>query len=419
MTGETSSSLDSAARLSALATGAVPAQRIIGATSSNELERRWQAVRSMMAEKRLDYLVLQNSEEFIGGALRWLTDWSARNQLPMTVVFPREEEMTLINCGSEAALPQAFPPPWASRGVKERWGDVYFPSTAYTRHYDAKLAVKALTKTPSPRIGWVEPSFIPMTFAGYLQENLLDATFVDATEEIDRLRARKSDEELAALARTTQLQDACIEHLRSVITAGMHEYDVYAEVQQFTARHGASRAVVLVGSGPVGSFAPFEDYALQGRQVHAGDHLAVLIESNGPGGVYAEILRVFTIDCEPDSSLAQGWSDAVACQHHIAKLLVPGASCREVYEDACQFMISQGYAAPSRSFAHAQGYSFLERPNIRPDEPWDLDKWMILAVHPTVVDPGRTWVTCCDDYLVGESAGAMRLHRSPQEILIV
>ena len=343
-----------------------PEGRIIGQTSTAELERRWQAVRSMMAERNLDYLVLQNSEEFIGGAMRWLTDWGARNQLPMTAVFPREEEMTVINCGSEAQLPQAFPPPWAARGIKERWGDVYFPSTAYTRDYDAKLAVKALMTAPHPRIGWVEPSFIPMTFAGYLQQSLPDATFVDATEEIDRLRARKSDEELVALQRTTQLQDACIEHLASVITAGMHEYDVYAEVQQFTARHGASRAVVLVGSGPVGSFAPFEDYALQGRQVQAGDHVAVLIESNGPGGVYAELLRVFTVSCEPDSSLAQGWIDAVACQHYIAKLLVPGANCREVYEDARRFVVDRGYAAPSRSFAHAQGYSFLERPNIRP-----------------------------------------------------
>ena len=38
---------------------------------------------------------------------------------------------------------------------------------------------------PKATIGWVEPTTIPMTFAGYLQENLPEATFVDATEEID------------------------------------------------------------------------------------------------------------------------------------------------------------------------------------------------------------------------------------------
>ena len=52
-----------------------------------------------MKEKKIDYLVMQNSEEYMGGTIRWFTDFSARHQFPMTVIFPVDDEMTTIVCG--------------------------------------------------------------------------------------------------------------------------------------------------------------------------------------------------------------------------------------------------------------------------------------------------------------------------------
>lgn len=74
-------------------------QRLTKCISTPELERRWKAVRAKMKEKKIDYLVMQNSEEYMGGTIRWFTDFSARHQFPMTVIFPVDDEMTTIVCG--------------------------------------------------------------------------------------------------------------------------------------------------------------------------------------------------------------------------------------------------------------------------------------------------------------------------------
>jgi hypothetical protein len=75
-----------------------PRERLTKCVSTAELERRWKATREMMRGKKIDYLVIQNSEEFLGGTLRWFTDFTARHQFPMTVIFPVEDEMTTIVC---------------------------------------------------------------------------------------------------------------------------------------------------------------------------------------------------------------------------------------------------------------------------------------------------------------------------------
>ena len=93
----------------------------------------------MMREKKIDYLVIQNSEEFLGGTLRWFTDFGARHQFPMTAIFPVDDEMTTIVCGGDPPADQ-FPPAWAARGIKKRLGAVYFPTYHFTATYDAELA---------------------------------------------------------------------------------------------------------------------------------------------------------------------------------------------------------------------------------------------------------------------------------------
>jgi len=52
-----------------------PKERLTKCISTAELERRWKATREMMREKKIDYLVIQNQEEFLGGTIRWFTDF--------------------------------------------------------------------------------------------------------------------------------------------------------------------------------------------------------------------------------------------------------------------------------------------------------------------------------------------------------
>jgi Xaa-Pro aminopeptidase len=228
-----------------------PKERLTKCISTAELERRWKAVREKMKGQKIDYLVIQNSEEFLGGTVRWFTDFTARHQFPMTVIFPVDDEMTTIVCGGDPPDNQPFPPPWAARGIKKRLGAVYFPTLQYTNTYEAELAASVSKEKKKPIIGLVERSFIPITFYEHLTKLLPDATFVDATEWIDEIKAIKSPEEIELIKGTAALQDAAMEHLRKTIKPGMRDFEVYAEAHYAASKNGSERGLAQVNSGPL------------------------------------------------------------------------------------------------------------------------------------------------------------------------
>jgi Xaa-Pro aminopeptidase len=367
-----------------------------------------------MAEKKIDYLVLQNSEEYMGGTLRWFTDFTARHQFPMSVIFPVDDEMTTIVCGAEPPADN-WPPPYASRGIKKKLGNVYFSTFSFTSTYDAELAVSVLKEKKTPTIGWVEKTTIPVTFYEYVVKNLPGAKFVDATEWLDEIRVPKSAEEIELIKGVASIQDACLEELKNIIQPGKRDMDVYAEAHCFLSKHGSERGLVQVGSGPLGTIVPFDVPHFQNRVIKEGDQVTVLIEVNGPGGYYTEVMRVYTVGKEPPRVLKDAMAAAIEAQDMIVNAMVPGAVPGEMWNTFTAYCIKNGYFPPVRSFGHGQGQSLVDRPSLRPDEPWKIGPNMNIAVHPVMVRPGA-FCPSCDNYLTTDTT-PIRLHTFPREII--
>jgi Xaa-Pro aminopeptidase len=407
-----------------------PREQLIKMASDAELERRWSAVRAGMRERGIDYLVMQNAEEFLGGTLRWFTDWTADIGFPYTVIFPVDDDMTVINWGFERPETPQFPPHWYLRGIKRSWASYYMPTHNYTNEIDASMAVEALSEKEHPVIGWVEKAMIPATFCEYVTRNLPGATFVDATDWIDEIRARKSPEEIADIRVTAAMQDACFDHLKSTIQPGMRGIDVYAEVMYFCSKRGCSRMNCMISSGQPGTPVGPAVYHLQGRTIKPGDHIFVLVEGNGPGGQWTELGRMFVVQAEPTPALAAAFAHSVEGQDLVAKLMVPGAACADVVRAVEAFNAERGYGPKLFDLAHGMGYSMVERPMMRKREPMKLAAGNNLAVHLSVekeIQEGRVFAMCVDNYLIGENgrgggarrdAGAERVHRFPRELIL-
>ncbi|MCX7858172.1 MAG: Xaa-Pro peptidase family protein [Deltaproteobacteria bacterium] len=394
-----------------------PRERLTKCASTNELERRWKAIRDMMRERELDYLLIQNSEEFLGGTLRWFSDFTARHQFPMTIIFPVDDEMTLINCGGDIREMQPFPPPWAARGIKNRFGAVYFPTINYTNTLDAEIAVDVLKEKKKAKIGLVERAFIPITFYEYLVKHLPDATFVDATEWVHEIMAIKSPEEIEMIKATAALQDGVMEHLKKTIKPGMKDLDVYSEAHWFASKNGSERGLVQVNSGPLGTMVPFDVYHYQNRVIKEGDQVSVLIEVNGPGGYYCEIMRIFIVGKEPSQDLKDAFAVCVEAQEMTFKRLKPGENPKELWDMNKEFLVKNGYFPPVRLYAHGQGLSLVERPLLRANEPWKLKAGMNITVHPSAARKD-VWAIVCDNFIIKED-GAEKLHKFPREIIVV
>ncbi len=393
-----------------------PRERLTTAISTAELERRWSAARAVMRERKIDYLVMRNDEEFLGGYVRWFSDFAARHSYPYTVIFPVDDEMTLITCGAPPPS-DAFPPQWSVRGVKQRLGAPYFPSIHYTSTLDAELVVGVLKEKKRPTVGLVGRSFMPITFYEYVRKHMVGAKFVDATEEIDRIKVIKSPEEIELIRGTAERQDVAMEHVRKSIRPGRRDFEILAEAQYSMVTQGSERQLILVGSTPKGTAGRWQFRHFQNRMIKEGDQVNVLIETNGPGGFFTELGRVFSLGA-PSQALVDAMGTAIEAQRLSLGLLKPGASPKDLWDANNEFLQKRGYLPERRLYAHGQGYDLVERPAIRYDEPMKIQAGMNLTVHPFAIN-AEAWAVVTDNYLVTETGVSQCLHKTQKEVIVL
>ena len=105
-------------------------QRLLNPISTRELERRWAAARREMAERKIDALVMQNNNDWLGGNLRWFTDTPLSNGYPRSVIFPASDLMTVVDMGARGARRKVNGDDGVNRGVGETIFTPAFTSVA-------------------------------------------------------------------------------------------------------------------------------------------------------------------------------------------------------------------------------------------------------------------------------------------------
>jgi Xaa-Pro aminopeptidase len=394
-----------------------PKARMTTNVSQAELERRWKAARAVMKERKVDFLLMRNDEEFLGGYGRWFSDFPPASSYPLTVIFPFNDDMTLIASGGAPPAESPYPPVWAVRGVKSRLCAPYFASLHYTSTMDAELAVGVLKERKRATIGLVGRSFISITFYEYLRKHLPGYRFVDMTDAIDQIKAIKSPEEIEFIKQTAAIQDRAMEEVRKVIKPGMRDFEVLAEAQYACIKQGSERQFFLVGSGPQGVPTRWQFRRFQNRVIHEGDQVSILIEVNGPGGFYAELGRVFSMG-KPAQVLQDAFGTAVEAQELTQKLMKPGVNPKDLWDANNEFLQKRGYNKETRLYAHGQGYDAVERPAIRDDEPMHIQTGMNITIHPFAVNK-NVWAPVTDNYLITESGECVWIHNFPKKIIII
>lgn len=393
-------------------------ERINAAVSTAELERRWTAVRAAMKERGVDALLLQANNDFMGGYVKWFTDVPATNGYPATVVFPREERMTVIGQGPLDAVTE-FPPEGDAlrRGVARFIGCPNYVSAGYSMAYDAALAAKALQPWARGTIGLVAPGGIGSTLVEGVKAECAGARFVDASDLVDAIKAVKSDEEIAMLRATARMQDACWREVLRQVRPGLREIELAGIAEQAGRRLGSEQGLFMCGSAPIGTPSPFVNRHQQNRVLREGDHFSLLIESSGPGGMYTELGRTVVLG-SASAQMKEEHEMVLAARRFTLERLVPGASGPDVWEAYNSFLRGKGRPEEKRLHCHGQGYDMVERPLMRHDETMKLGDRMVLACHPTWTTK-TTFSWLCDDYLVREGKAPERLHATAEAIFEV
>jgi Xaa-Pro aminopeptidase len=391
-------------------------ERLQTPISTAELERRWAAVRTAMAGDKIDVLLMQNNNDHMGGYAKYFTDLPATNGYPLTVVFPRDDLMTLVSQGPFGGdTNPAANGDGISRGVKQWLTTPSFASCHYTASYDPELAAKALAPYAGGTIGLVGTYSMSFALVDYLQKGRFsNSRFVDAADLVDRIKVIKSAEERELIRRTAAMQDGAMRAAFAAIEPGMRDRDVAAIAQCYSQRHGSENGIYLCASMPPDKPSQFSQRHYQNRVIAQGDVLALLVEDSGPGGMYAELGRTAVVG-KASAELKDEFAFALEARKFNLGLLKPGTPCAAIFAAYNDFMRKHGRPEESRLHCHGQGYDLVERPLIRSDEPMTIEKDMNIVVHPTYIR-GHVLSWVCDNYLIEAAGPCERLHRFPEAI---
>ncbi len=395
-----------------------PSDRINTPIPTWELERRWSATRQAMADRRIDVLLMQNNNDFMGGYVKYFTDVPATNGYPVTVVFPRDDRMTVIGQGPFAA-DRAIPAEGDGlrRGVKRFLGTPSYSNAPYTWAYDAELAEKALEPFGGATIGLVGLGTLPVAFIDHIKRSRLsNASFVDATDMVDQIKAIKSADEIELIRRTAAVQDAAMAAAFAAAAPGKRDIEIAAVAEHKCLELGSEQGLFLCCSHPPGQPVMFANRHVQNRVMREGDVFTLLVESNGPGGFFTELGRTCVLG-QVTPEMKDELAFLLAARKFTLDLLKPGTSCKDIWEAYNQFMRKNGRPEEKRLYCHNQGYDMVERPLVRFDEPMVIQKHLNLACHPTYLTD-RMFNTICDNFLIGDH-GPERLHKFPETIVEV
>jgi Xaa-Pro aminopeptidase len=393
-------------------------ERLLTPISTAELERRWAAVRGEMAALGLDALVMQNSNDWLGGYVKWFTDLPAVNGYPCTVIFHADDPMSVIDMGPHGGRRDLKGDDQIHRGVGELLTTPAFTSVGYTDEYQAEIAVDALEHRGCRSIGFVGKGAMPYRFVARIEHDLGGcAKFSDATEFVDRLKAIKSEEEIALIRRTAAMQDEVFARVLKQIRPGMCDTEVTALAQYEGRVLGSEQGLFLGSSAPLGARSDFVDRHQQSRTLKAGEHFSLLIENNGPGGFYTEIARTIVLG-KASNEVIDGFETVKEAQAHTLARMKPGASCQEIAAAHDDFMRARGLPPELRLYCHGQGYDLVERPLVRFDETMALEENMNLAVHPGY-QTASLFAVICDNYLIGRDGPSECLHRTEKKVFEV
>jgi Xaa-Pro aminopeptidase len=391
-------------------------EKVIHPISTEELERRWKAVRDVMKGKRIDFLLIQNNNDYLGGYVKWFTDMPAVHAYPVAVIFPVADEMTVFWHGSSDPR-DVGPPAWLLRGVKKRINTPIMLSLNYTCTFDAEKVVEELQVYKNIRVSFVNEGAVTAAFSRYIREHLTSATFVDITDEIDEIKAIKSPEEIECIKQSAWIHDEAMKACIEAIKPGIREFEVAAIGRWKCRMLGSEQQFILIGSAPPGNAFGYNSIHAMNRQLQEGDQIGILIEATDPAGYYTHLHRIVCIGKIPED-LQRQFEDEKELQALNLSMLKPGVDPMEMWKANNEFLRSRGYREETRLYAHGQGYDLVERPSFQIGETMKIKENMNVAVHPVVASQKATAILC-DNYIVTATGVSECLHKTPKEIFVV
>ena len=248
----------------------------------------------------------------------------------------------------------------------------------------------------------VEADFLPASGDAVFREALGNVAIGDAFFPLERLRARKTPEEIEYLRIASERVVETMQEAFAACQPGRTKAEVVETLRRGEVNRGLVFDYCLMTAGTSLNRAPSD------QKLAKGDILSIDSGGNYKGYI-GDLARMGIIGAEPDAELQDhlAWIEDV--QQTTRKLVKPGRRGGELIAVGDEMVKASKHAAYSDYMAHGMGLVSHEAPRLRhmgptPYPGYDADKplesGMILSIETTMKHPKRGFIKLEDTILV-------------------
>jgi Xaa-Pro aminopeptidase len=309
--------------------------------SLTERDRRYRQVRAQMAALGLDALIIPcntGHNEAYQADVRYLTQVGGF-ATEVALFFPIEGEPTCFLRGDKQRTSW-----W--RTMQDWVQDIRPSDCAWSEGFDSVMRERNMASGCMGVVGiggtYRSPDGLILhgTLAR-LQSSFPQAKFVDATEMMLAIRLIKSEEEIAALRKATEIAESSIKAAADTARPGRRENQVYAEMVATMVREGGELPTMILWRAGAAPTRP-DRYPPQ-RQLAAGDVIINEVEAKCVGYM-AQIRRPIFLG-KPSAEYEQLHELGVESFHLMYNRMRPGATYGYVVKAYTDLIEDWGYRA--------------------------------------------------------------------------
>jgi Xaa-Pro aminopeptidase len=227
---------------------------------------------------------------------------------------------------------------------------------------------------------------------------------VPTTDLVERLRAVKSPEEVAAIRAAAELAQAALAEVLPSIRVGQTETEVGASLEASLRRRGSEwhPFPTIVASGPRSAL---PHARTSQRAIGAGELLLIDFGAQ-VDGYCADLTRTVVVGARADERQRTIHELVQSAQRRAIEHLRPGMPAREGDALAREVIVTRGFGeAFGHSLGHGLGLEVHEAPRLAPTSDTPLPPHAVVTVEPGVYFPGWGGIRLEDDvYLAPEGA---------------
>ena len=269
----------------------------------------------------------------------------------------------------------------------------------------AQLAVDHLRKlAPGVKRVGIERGFLPADAAELMLRELPGVTFVEAHMPFERLRARKTKEELDLLRLASEL---VVDSMLAVIAShgpGATKAEVVEALRREEVNRGLTFEYCLITAGTSLNRAPSD------QVWGAGDIMS--IDSGGNYKGYIGDLCRMAIQGEPDGELQELLGEIDEIQLAARKPIRAGVNGSEIYASAGEVLKASSRSNSIEFVAHGMGLISHEAPRLTSHGPIPypahdadrpLESGMVISIETTIAHPRRGFIKLEDTVAVTDA----------------